>query len=148
MCYFSPMTIRYAITLFFLIVAGSGCSTPPTEIKEVPTDQLPDWDEVQDTTHTKASRPPEPVLIIDLEGKECFKVYTVFRSQIFRLPNGQAYSIRDCSQNCGTEISCPGWAEEVRSDWATRNKPSEEITPKDGVTKDPKENSTDASPPE
>ena len=40
--------------------------------------------------------------------------------QEYRLPNGQAYSLRDCQEDCGTPIECPSWAQDVYLDLERR----------------------------
>ena len=123
------MNLRVSIPLLcatLFCAFQSGCNDLP----DAPTantrtgDQLPTWDEVTPSTHTKASRPPEPVLIVDRKANKCFKVYSIF-PQEYRLPNGQAYSIRNCEDDCGSLIACPGWAQDVQSDFSQRAKRKE-----------------------
>jgi hypothetical protein len=120
----------YTMTSFTrpLILAGlMACGDLPPTPENMPVDpaSLPNWDTIEASTHTKASRPPEPVLIVDRTKRTCFKSYSVF-PQEYRLPNGQAYSIRDCSEDCGTAIACPPWAQDVQSDFTRRKKRNEE----------------------
>ena len=130
---------RYFI-LFLLV--NLGCNDLPDAPKNnTPIgDQLPTWDTITPSTHTKASRPPEPVLIVDRKANSCFKVYSIF-PQEYRLPNGQAYSIRDCNDDCGTLIVCPGWAQDVQSDFTKRSQLKEEAS----VTPEPVEPQTETT---
>ena len=125
------------LSLCTAIVAFLACSDlPPTpdEMQNQPK-AIATWDTVEASTHTKASRPPEPVLIVDRREKTCFKVYSVF-PQEYRLPNGQAYSLRDCEQDCGTSIQCPSWAREVYADLERRTKKQSNDTEETVATPD------------
>ena len=114
----------FRATLYvFIFGAGvHGCGGLPEGPPQAPiaATGLPSWDSVKESTHTRATRPPEPVLVVDREQSKCFKAYTIF-PQEYRLPNGQAYGIRECNSNCGTEIKCPDWAQDVYADWTKRN---------------------------
>lgn len=111
------------LSVCLAIMGFCACSDlPPTPAEmQTKSNGIATWDSIEASTHTKASRPPEPVLIVDRKEKSCFKVYSVF-PQEYRLPNGQAYSLRDCKQDCGTSIQCPSWAQEVYIDLERRTR--------------------------
>ena len=134
------------LSICLAIIGFCACSDlPPTPAEmQTKSNTIATWYSIEASTHTKASRPPEPVLIVDRKEESCFKVYSVF-PQEYRLPNGQAYSLRDCEQDCGTSIQCPPWAQEVYIDLKRRTKKVKVIKeqntakPEDGVKSEPTE---------
>ena len=60
------------LSLCASLVASIACSDlPPTpDEMEIQSEGIATWDSVEASTHTKASRPPEPVLIVDRKEKK------------------------------------------------------------------------------